>query len=479
MIRLIDSRPNFFWKMYFLEKLCRICVQTDVSLVDINTVDFDSVRLSEKLEVCAKMEISKDCISSDICEKCVNKLRVSYHFLDMCKKSTKIIQGYLEKLIGTENELKHYNDYSNFENSELNTVVEKLPNIKLEKLDIITEPDEDGKSETENHTLNVLHSSDHPIRPCRKKQRITKEQRCSLLKRLLNRPKKERDKHVSAYRDNTFNYDKGGLKNIIDFAKNYEFSFKLDKNSNIESTPLDKLTAFSTNYFRRDFTEFKNHILYIIENRDRFECGSIYSTDDEDLFSGSEMEDDNETREAQVGFEEVVVEPDIKIKNEIMDCEEEESQCPLDYLETSFEEEEVVKIKKEEQLSDSDNDQTCKSVNVSTFYHSSTPIKEENGFSDHHSNSLDPFGNIHSNYKNSLVINSSPAVKLLDKLVSTYPMSSRKVFKTSNVRCRTRDQPYINPQLKDQFLYRSFRCDRCNRYFKSQGYLKAHTSKVH
>lgn len=41
--------------MYYFAKFCRICIQTDVTLLDIDTLDFDEVKLSEKLRLCAKM----------------------------------------------------------------------------------------------------------------------------------------------------------------------------------------------------------------------------------------------------------------------------------------------------------------------------------------------------------------------------------------------------------------------------------------
>jgi hypothetical protein len=47
--------------MYYLAKFCRICIKTGVKLLDINTVDFDYVTFSEKLELCTKMvNVSKD-----------------------------------------------------------------------------------------------------------------------------------------------------------------------------------------------------------------------------------------------------------------------------------------------------------------------------------------------------------------------------------------------------------------------------------
>lgn len=43
--------------MYYLANFCRICIKTGVKLLDINTVDFDCVTFSEKLELCTKMVI--------------------------------------------------------------------------------------------------------------------------------------------------------------------------------------------------------------------------------------------------------------------------------------------------------------------------------------------------------------------------------------------------------------------------------------
>lgn len=234
----------------------------------------------------------------------------------MCKKSTKVIQGYLEKLTGNQTFIKVSEKDHCFENADLNVVIEHLSENKI---DIDDDEDEDNDYDNEG-ALNLSNDISHnDALHSKRKQRITKQQRCSLLKQLLtpgSKPKKERDKLL--YFNNPFNFDKGGLKNIINFTKNYEFNFKLDKNSNNESTPLDKLTAFSTNFFQRDFTEFRTHILYIIENRDRFENLNSYWCDDD----VSDSEEDNTTENNN--SEEVIVEPDIKIKSEIMDCEEDE-----------------------------------------------------------------------------------------------------------------------------------------------------------
>lgn len=41
--------------MYYLSKFCRICIRTDVSLMDLDSVDEDGVKFSEKLALCTRM----------------------------------------------------------------------------------------------------------------------------------------------------------------------------------------------------------------------------------------------------------------------------------------------------------------------------------------------------------------------------------------------------------------------------------------
>ncbi|XP_060517521.1 uncharacterized protein LOC132696611 isoform X2 [Cylas formicarius] len=311
----------------------------------------------------------------------------------MCKKSTKVIHGYLTKLIGSDSCI-------NFTNTNLNVLIPPLESSELEKREVLS---------NQENTF-------------RKRQRITKEQRCSLLKQLLTpnqKLKKERDKIF--YSQSGGDYEKGGLKNIINFTKNYDFSLCLDKNSNVEITPLERLKAFSTNYFRRNFDEFRESVLCVIDSQ----------------YDEESSDDGNTVDEAILKFEEVIIEPDIKIKCELSDCESQETQYACDYVETMYEED--VKIKTEEP-----------DLSVS-----------------HYNSGQEDRGRV-----------TSGSVNLLDKLVSSYPYC-KKVFSRSNVRCRTRNHPYINPTLKDQFLFQCFKCDKCNRYFKSQGYLKAHSSKVH
>lgn len=55
--------------MYYLAKFCRICIQTGEKLVDISSKDYDSIKLSEKLEFCSKMVIIKNFQSLVSCHR--------------------------------------------------------------------------------------------------------------------------------------------------------------------------------------------------------------------------------------------------------------------------------------------------------------------------------------------------------------------------------------------------------------------------
>lgn len=43
--------------MYYLAQFCRICIQTGEKLLDIDSEDYDKIKLSDKLEICTKMVI--------------------------------------------------------------------------------------------------------------------------------------------------------------------------------------------------------------------------------------------------------------------------------------------------------------------------------------------------------------------------------------------------------------------------------------
>ncbi|ERL93157.1 hypothetical protein D910_10454 [Dendroctonus ponderosae] len=439
---------NVVWlQQRHTKKICRICVRPGAPLVDVETVDFDMVRLN-------------DSISSEICEKCLNKLRVSYHFLDMCKKSTNILYGYVEKLQDSKN--------SQFDNCNLHVALEKLPEGELV---------DDEHTDVNRNIVDLFRKvSDVSNKISRRnsnlkrKQRITKGQRSYLLQQLLKTPKKDGRKSTSKMG----HYHRSALRDILDFTINYKFSCEIGKQENRvqqrrNKSPLDNLVDFSENYFRRDFSEFKNHILCVIENQ-RFNEHRLSFSLDDDYGTQSESEQELE-------FENVVVEPDIEIKCEKSDYDYEGNnlfyskqnkfgnlslrheisnwdfcvlsdshrQCLLNCLETSFEEEDVI-VKVEDPESAKCGQSLVIKKSGSALNESQVLDKK-----DLHGTSL-------ANFQSSICRSPSSAVLLLD---------------------RTRNHPYINPMLKNQFLFRNFNCERCNKSFKSQGYLNAHVSKVH
>lgn len=351
---------------------------------------------------------------------------MSYEFNDMCKKSHKKLQSYLKAILSKNSDEK----VENFINTDLNVVVTPLRGYEESYYS-------SDNADSENVQTDIQHLKE-------KRKRITKEQRCSLLKRLLTNTegnKKSHDKYFYNYYKSTFSERnvKGGLRSIINFTKNYEFG---DEYSYKQSNPLDKLKTFSEQFFQTDFSDFRNTILYIIENKDNFDDSG---DSEDDLFDSPDEEESNPKQDV-LKFEEVIVEPDLKIKTEI-DFEEEGECASYEYYGeygNHMSHGAVVKMEEE---------------------HSETEVlKFSNSFTNQHSHQS--FGTSPSN-----------SMQILNNFVGSYV--HRRTFFANNVRCRTRDNPYINPLLKEQFLYRSFKCDKCSRYFKSQGYLKAHYTKIH
>lgn len=344
----------------------------------------------------------------------------------MCKKSQKKLQSYLKAILAKNNDEK----IENFVNTELNVVVTPLRGYEEEC--------------TNFDNLDCEHLQTEVQQFKEKRKRITKEQRCSLLKQLLTNTEvhnKNHDKHFfnNYYKSSFSGSIKGGLKNIINFTKNYEFG---NTKYNKQCTPLDKLKAFSEEFFLKDFSDFRNTILYIIENKD-----NLYdSGDSEDDLFDSPDEDEPHLKEDIVKFEEVIVEPDLKIKTE-MDYEEDGECTPYGYYGEygdNYDDKAVVKMEESPEVIKNSEKLNC----LPQQYHH------------------DLFGSSSSN-----------SMQILNNFVGSY--GHRRTFFSNNVRCRTRDNPYINPLLKEQFLYRSFKCHKCSRYFKSQGYLKAHYTKIH
>lgn len=228
----------------------------------------------------------------------------------MCKKSTNLIYGYVKKLQGSKN--------SQFDNCNLLVTLEKLPESVLADDERSLKHTDVNRNEVNLMKKNsdVSHKINKRSSNLKRKPRITKGQRSYLLQQLLHRPKKDRQKSTAK----SGNYDRGALKGILDFTRNYKFSYEIDKmeklvQQNRNKSPLDKLADFSENYFRRDFSEFKNNIVCIIENHRLNECRLSFSSDDD-------YESQNES-EHELDIEKVVVEPDIEIKCEKSDYDNE------------------------------------------------------------------------------------------------------------------------------------------------------------
>ncbi|KAK9869378.1 hypothetical protein WA026_003135 [Henosepilachna vigintioctopunctata] len=361
--------------MYYLAKFCRICIKSDVDLVDVESDDVDSIRLSQKLKECTKMVISSENFSSKICSQCVKKLRISYEFHNMCLKSTTLLQGLLSELINDSDKISP----ESFTNSEIRV------------------------------TLSPLKLSHNATR-----KRITKTERCSILKSLLSSKTIFKKNSFCDFKDDNH---RGGLRNILAFTRNFNFG-NVESNS---STALSDLVKFSENFFKRDFTAFQETVLFIIEN-------NSYLNEDE-MFDSCPEELDRE-----IPFEEVVIEPDIRIKTELLDEEEINRHIECDKRENDRINNIFVK---HENL-----DEYCDQRFESSLSHTENDLLSTN-------------------------------------LSYSTQFNAQKMFPRNSVRCRTRGNPYINPQLKKQFMLRSFQCKKCPRYFKTPGYLKAHTAKVH
>lgn len=263
--------------------------------------------------------------------------------------------------------------------------------------DLVSDSDEITSEKFPNSELRVT------LLPVKLSQGSSVENNGSLLKSLLSSNSTLKNKtEINTSND----LQRGGLKNIIAFTRSFDFGY----GGNNESS-LSKLVQFSESFFKRDFSAFQSTVLYIIEDEN-------YLDDEDEMFN---IVPDEIT---ELKFEEVIVEPDIRIKTEIIDGVE----SPCDEIYDNV----IIKTESPETF-----DQDCLE-NVQ--YHTEVPFIEN------------------LNYLNKLY---------------------HRTYSHNNVRCRTRENPYINPYLKKQFMFRSFQCIKCPRYFKTPGYLKAHCAKVH
>lgn len=399
---------------------------------------------------------------------CVQKLRISYEFHRMCQQSSKILQGYLAELLSVSEKITP----EQFVNSELRVTIQPL-------------------SRTHNQ----------------RKKRVSKEQRCSLLKKLLlktNAAKKcESDVRGApvVQHKKVAEKHRGGLRDLINFTKNFDFGFKIDSYKNYDHSPLEKLSNFSNNFFCVDFSEFRSTILYVIENE------VLTDSEEEEMLASLEVggenyeESDSEWNvNKQIKIEEVVVEPDVKIKQEYeFESEDYDNGDMYDYssnfVEVCYDDENSdVKIKTE--APDSTNQNNFISQSQSTYIGQnkllaeiipiaprSTTVNNVSSHSTLNNNKLET-SSLCSKYKtlcsvlNSPLNDTPPATELLGQFVARFASQSRKSLSPNSIRCRTRGNPYINPHLQRQFQLRSFKCNTCNRRFKSPGYLNAHIVKL-
>lgn len=399
---------------------------------------------------------------------CVQKLRISYEFHKMCQQSSKILQGYLAELLSVSEKITP----DQFVNSELRVTLQPL-----------------------NRTHN------------QRKKRVSKEQRCSLLKKLLlktNAAKKGESDVKGApvvQHKKVAEKHRGGLRDLINFTKNFDFGFKIDSYKNYDHSPLEKLSNFSNSFFCADFSEFRSTILYVIENE------VLTDSEEEEMLASLEVSDENFKKSdsecyvnKQIKIEEVVIEPDVKIKQEYeFDSEDYDNGDIYDYssnfVEVCYDDENSdVKIKTEPP--DSINQNNFSPQSQSTYIGQNKLLAEiipiapnsitTNNVSSHSSlnNNKIESSSLCNKYKtlcsvlNSPLNDTPPATELLGQFVARFTSQSRKSLSPNSIRCRTRGNPYINPHLQRQFQLRSFKCNTCNRRFKSPGYLNAHIVKL-
>lgn len=386
--------------------------------------------------------INKESLSTQICTACIQKLRVSYEFHKMCQQSSKILQGYLAELLSVSEKISP----EQFVNSELRITLQ--PIIKCQQ---------------------------------QRKKRVSKEQRCSLLKKLLLKTSAAKNSDVSnvpvVKHKKVAEKHRGGLRDLINFTKNFDFGFEVENCRNYDHSPLEKLSDFSRNFFCVDFTEFRSTILCVIENE------VLTDSEEEEMLASLETSD-SECK--QIKIEEVIVEPDMKVKKEFdFESEDYENGDMFEYsanfVEACYDEDEnETRIK-----SEASHENNC--IPEATFVGQNKLLAEIIPIVSHNTINNNKLDNVAlgSKYKTLCsVLNSPlsdshpPATELLGQFVARFANQSRKSISPHSIRCRTRGNPYINPHLQKQFQLRSFKCNTCNRRFKSPGYLNAHIVKL-
>ncbi|XP_022902219.1 uncharacterized protein [Onthophagus taurus] len=279
--------------------------------------------------------------------------------------------------------------------------------------------------------------------PKMQRKYVSKGIRCSLLKELLTKIEDDKKKEKKV-KSQLVSFNINGLKPLINFTKFYNYGYKLENNQ-IESikydpTPLDKLTDFVNNYFRINFSHFHDNVNAVLDESERW----LDENDFEEMLKPCP--------ESQVKFEEVIIEPDINIKKEIYD-DEYDNDYEYNYPTTS----DHIKI---------ENIKTEGDIHtLSHPYLGHTDCDQSNPGSSSNNQCYSPLDQ-----------QNQSSLELLKEF--TVKFKKHRGFSPQNYRCRTRNHPFISPQLKNQFLHQDFSCNVCKRRFKSHGYLHAHRSKM-
>lgn len=368
----------------------------------------------------------------------------------MCKKSTTILQSYLTELLSVSNDLSA----DKFDNAELVVKVSRrLPRTK--------------------------------------KKRVGKDQRCSLLKRLLSKITQDQlihDMYVNGMvklceriipdkiTETNQTCKTRGLRDLLDFTHNFRFEHKLKGriSNSVDLTPLQELQKFTQTFFYDHFADYRDVILHIRDNVD------LETSEDESMFEDCPEEPPSRFKE-----EIEVVNHNINIKVE-PDFIEESEDCddyaiPASLVQACYDDE--VNIKEEPASLENSPIAGLQTMMTSfpkpeSLLHKrlTEPLK----FSPELHRRLTEPPPCPSELRRRLCEPNQPLTAL--RLITQFPYQvdfrKQRTISPSSMKCRTRGNPFINPQLKKQFQQRNFRCNTCQRRFKSPGYLNAHCSRL-
>lgn len=537
--------------MFYLTRFCRICVRSCGPLIDIDAEDADAVKLSDKLRyVRAKMVISEEEHCRLMCYECVQNLRVSYLFQKQCTKADEILERYL-------NELTSECPGRKFVNSELKVTIVPIPHweVKPEPQDVVENDEEEitcvgstavGANFNYNASISIRtrnkipSSATNSVKPIRLRRRlkqeasfriseaykdrlrrlrrvcprITKQQRCMLLKSLLTKsdhnsnspviPSRKSRKYVlyhsrqrntqpsctgKATKSKTLKNKmdakpKGGLRDLLGFIKCYDFGFNV-KDSDIKEqcngSVIDRLENFSRTFFYNDFQAYRETILSLAND-------SESSDDDDDMLEPFDEEEDR-LLWPECSLSDNHHYNNVTIKEETIDGdnvqikEEPDNDLDNDILPSAL----VQACYEQDQSPERPAMPPCLKQKINQgFQHFMNKIKTN--LTSQASELSDPATIVNHINRISVIPEASTSslssLDLLTRLTNSTrlakgaPKSNAPLPTRCHLKCRTRGNRFINPQLMQQFQTRTFKCDTCNRSFKSPGYLHSHCTKM-